>query len=223
VTIPRQTVIGLTAGAILVVAIGVLWAVSTSGPNPDAIRAELEARIVELNAIPDTDPIRKEAFAKKLIDNEDYRKYARGILIKVERALPKLQAAAHLERAALKDVTPFLARCKEVTTLSPAALAALSDEARALLDTYGATRHADALRAAQKRVNEQLAADPPCTSTDVLNLGIAVQKALDKDKVDEARRLIEDFVKKRRGADQFKSQIDQLREKVNRRAGLRRP
>lgn len=213
----RQTVIALGAGAILVVAIGVLWAVSNAGPKPEDIRAELEGEIAALNAIPDTDPIRKEAFARKLTENESYRKYALSILVKVERALPKLRDAAKLERAALKAVPPFLTRSKDVSRLSTADLQQMADEARALLADYGATRHGEALRAAHKRLLDQLAADPPCTSTDVLHLGIAVQKALDKDKVDDARQLLEDFVKKRRGADQFKSQIDQLREKVNRR------
>jgi hypothetical protein len=195
-------------GLTLVGAIGVLWAINAAGPDPDQIKAELAARIDDLNKIPTTDAIRREALAKELLDDERYRQHAKALWLKLERAYRAIQTEAQAERAARKEVPPFLARCKELSAVPPAAVQALYDELRAHLDNYGMTRFGADLRKVEAELKARLEALPKSvTSLDVVELNRKTRMLVAGSQFDEALRLIEEFLR-RPGAREVVDRID---------------
>src|SRR5438874_4165071 len=97
-------------GVTLAGAIGVLWALGNVGPDPTAIKAELEMRTEELHKIPQEEAVRRDALAEELLANEEYKTHAKALWLKMERIHRPIHDAAQLERAASKEVPPFLAR-----------------------------------------------------------------------------------------------------------------
>ena len=213
----RTTIIWATC-LILVAAIGVLWAIGRIGPDPAAIKAELEARIEELNKIPAEEAIRKDALAEEHLANDLYKQYAKALWLKLERAHRSIHDAALLERAAAKEVPPFLARCKDLSKVERAELQMLIGEARSLLDNYGATRYADALRKTRLALDERFAALPPLvTAQDVIELTRKVQQALTEGHFSGAQDLIKDF-QKRPGAPEYQAKVEIQQESLRQKA-----
>jgi hypothetical protein len=205
-------------GLALISTIGALCAIKTLDYDPDAIKAELEARIEELNKIPAEEAIRKERFAAELLENELYKKYAKALWLKVERAHRALHAAAQLERAAQKEIPPFLARSKDLTGIQRADLQMLIGEAASLLGNYGSTRFGDALRRRQAELTAKLESMPkPVTALDVVELNRIVKQALAAGRAADAIVLIEEFLR-RPGALEYRDRIDpspkSIREKI---------
>jgi hypothetical protein len=214
----RQTVIALTAGAILAVAIGVLGAVKYAEPDSEAIRVELLKRIEELEKIPPIEAIRKDAAAEELLRNEEYRKHALSSLVKLERAHPKLHELANLERAGQKEIPPFLAKCKDLARVPPDELDALQGEVRALLRTYGTTRYGDELRRVEQELKVRCDTFIRCGAKDVVELSSKVQKLSQEGHFAAAYLLVNDFERKYVNAMQYDSQLREIRSGVLRKA-----
>jgi hypothetical protein len=206
-------------GLILLGAIGVLWGISISGRTPAEIKAELEAKIEALNKIPAEEAVRKDALAEEMMDNEEYKNHAKALWLKLERAHRSLHDAAQLEKAAAKEVPPFLARSKEFSKLLHEDLKILIGEARTLINNYGSTRFGDPLR---KRMDELTAAldslPKPVTAREFLDLSGKVTMAQKQGHFSDAIALIEDFMK-RPGAKEYATQAAGLTETTNTKAG----
>jgi hypothetical protein len=208
----RQTVIALTVLAILTVAIGVLASIKTDPPNPDAVKAELQAKMVQLDEM--TEPIAQEKFAKELLANELYPQYARALYGKLERALPRIREAATLERAAMKEVPNFLAKCKDLRRVPPEELEALHGEALSFVRTYGTTRYREQLHAVVQELKLRCELIVRATARDVMALSAEVQMLLKEGKDCDAEDRIRDFVKKFTNAAEFSTQIREMQQQV---------
>lgn len=218
----RRTVPALTAGAILAVAIAILGILHATAFDPEKLKAELEARIAELNALPEADPVRKDAFAERLLADESYRNHAKALYRKVERAHLKLHEAARLDRAAQKEALPFLARCKDFRTIPSGELPDLLSEARSLLSKYATTRFGDLLRSNVQALENAAEAVPRCAPADVVALQRDVLQQVAAGQFAEATRLIDDFEKRYANAAEFSAQLRELRATVQRAALKRR-
>lgn len=217
-TAKRQTVLGLTAGAILAAAIGILGVLHATAFDPADVQAELEVRIAELNAIPDTEPVRKDAFAEKLLADESYRTHARALYAKIERAHPKLHEAAQVDRAAQKEVLPFLARCKDLAKIPKAELPDLLSEARSLLSKYPTTRFGDLLRANVQALQQAVDAIPRVSPQDVMTLSRDVKKWTHEGRYAAAYAAVKEFQKKADHAVEFHAQLGDLLRTILRQA-----
>src|SRR5205807_1161681 len=111
-----------------------LWALGNVGPDPTAIKTELEMRTVELHKIPQEEAVRRDALAEELLANEEYKTHAKALWLKMERIHRPIHDAAQLERAAAKEVPPFLARSKDTSALERDDHKLLIGEARSLIN-----------------------------------------------------------------------------------------
>jgi hypothetical protein len=215
----RQTVIALTAGAGIALALGVMASINTGRPDPQAVKAELQAKMVQLDEI--NEPIAREKFAKELLANELYRELAKALYGKLERALPKIREAANLERAAMKEVPPFLAKCKDLRPVPYAELEPLYGEAGSLLRNYGTTRYGEELKRLVQELKTRCELIPRCTANDLVALSGEVQKLLKEEKDVDAEERIREFVKKYFNIAEFDTQIRQLQQQVVRHRAAR--
>lgn len=206
-------------GLTLVGAIGILWALNGRGPDPDQIKAELAVRIDELNKIPTPEAVRRDALAEELLNEERYQNHAKALWLKLDRAHRAIHAEAQAERAARKEIPPFLARCKALSSVDPAVLHALYDELRAHLDNYGTTRFGADLRKIEAELKARLEALPkPVTALDVMELNRKTRALMAVSLFDEALRLIEEFMRKpgaREVADRIDPSAKAIREKAD--------
>jgi hypothetical protein len=213
VALRRQTVLGLTIGAVLLVAIGGLGMVHFSRIDPDAVKKELDGRIAELQRIPDSESVRKDKLVEELLAVELYKEHAKAAWLKLDRAHRSLHEAAQLERGSEKAVKDFLARSR-APGADPYTLEA---EARSLIGLYGFTRWGDALRGEQRRLQVIVDANRGPQSADVLALTRDVQKALKDGKPDEALRAIADFEKRFPSHQEYDGKLAELRDQVKRK------
>jgi len=208
-------------GITLVLAIGALWALNHVGPDPTAIKTELEMRIEELNKIPIEEAIRRDALAHELMDNMEYKTYAKALWLKVERIHRPIHDAAQLERAATKEVPPFLARSKDVSKIARADLELLIAEARSLVNSHGATRFGGALRKRQVELAAKLESMPkPVTAPEVPELNQKVKSMLRAGRFSDALDLMEEFLKR---PNEYAKQIDPSAETVKAKAAAAAP
>jgi len=212
----RQTVIALTAGASIVLALGVLASINTDRPDPQAVKTELQAKMVQLDEI--NDPIMREKFAKELLANDLYRDLAKALYGKLERAFLKIREAANLERAAMKEIPPFLARCKDLPRVPYHELDALHGEANSLLRNYATTRYGEELRRLVEDLKARCAIVIRAGSIDVLALRRDAFKLANEGRFAPAYALILEFEKKYVNAMEFESQLREMKEQVLRRA-----
>jgi DNA-directed RNA polymerase subunit H (RpoH/RPB5) len=210
----RQTVIAVTAGALIALALGVLGILHATAFDPETVRVEAQSRYDQLNRIPENDPIAREALAKELLANEQYREHAKGILLKIERAYPKVHEAATLERTARREVPPFLAKCKDLRRVPLDELDALHGEGRSLLRNYGTTRYGDELRKVVDELKVRCGMIPRCTANDVVALSGEVQRLLKEGKEADAEDRIREFVKKYLNIAEFETRIRGLEQQV---------
>jgi hypothetical protein len=207
----------------LVIAIGALWALGHVGPDPTAIKAELEMRIEELNRIPPEEAIRRDTLAHELRDTQDYKDHAKALWLKVERLHRSIHDAAELERAATKEVPAFLARSKDLSKVTRADLELLIGEARTLVNNYGATRFGDPLRKRQGELAAKLESMPkPVRAPEVPELNRKVKDALRAGRFSDALELVEDFLK-RPGALEYITQIDSSADAIRAKAAAVAP
>lgn len=206
----------------LLIAIGALWALGRVGPDPTAIKAELEMRLEELNKIPPEEAMRRDALAHQLLAEESYQEHAKALRLKLERIHRPIHDLAMLEQAALKEVPAFLARSKDVSKVNRADLELLIGEARVHVNNYGTTRFGDPLRKRlaelTARLESMLKSMPkPVTAPDVVELNHKSKAALRTGRFSDALDLIEEFLK-RPGAQEYLKQIDPSAEKVKKDA-----
>jgi len=214
----RQTVIALTSGALIAVALGVLGILHATAFDPETVKAEAQSRYDQLNRIPENDSIAREALAKELLANEQYREHAKAIMIKIERAYPKIHETANLERAAQKEIPPFLAKCKELSRVPPDELDALLGEGRSLLRNYGTTRYGNELRRVVDELNVRCDKIIRCFPPDVIALQREVLKHLKEGHFAQGYALVAEFEKKYVNAQEFESQLREIRQSVLRKA-----
>ncbi|RPH43680.1 MAG: hypothetical protein EHM91_08595 [Planctomycetota bacterium] len=214
----RQTVIALTSGALIAVALGVLGILHATAFDPETVRVEAQSRYDQLNRIPENDPIAREALAKELLANEQYREHAKGIIGKIDRAYPKIHEAANLERAARKEVPPFLARCKELSRVPPDELDALLGEGRSLLRNYGPTRVGDELRKVVDDLKVRCVAIIRCIPETVVTLQRDILKLVKEGHCAQAYAMVGEFEKKYINAADFESRLHETRQAVLRKA-----
>lgn len=128
--------------------IGGLVVYNASTPDPAAIKADLEQKMAELQKLPPERIAAQDARAEELLAIEDYSKYARSLWLKLDRLHAGLHEAAKRDRAAEKEVPPFLARCKDLTHLTPEELSLRAGEGRSLRDSHGSSRFGPILKIA---------------------------------------------------------------------------
>jgi hypothetical protein len=195
---------------ILAGAIGVLWAINEAGPQPKEIKARLEARIEELNKIPAEEAIRKDALAEELLANEEYQHHAKALWLKVERAHRPLHDAAQLDRAAQREVAPYLARSRDFSRLGREDLQLLIGEGKTLIANYGQTRFGAALRKREQELTAKLESLPKLVEPqDILELQRNVIRPLSEGHFSDAKALIDELVK-RPGAEVYRGKIEPL-------------
>jgi len=144
------------AAGILVLAIGGLLVAHSITFDPATVRAELEGRLAEYRQIPEEDFLKRDVFLHELRDNASYQEHAKALCREVERLHAKVHGPAELELEAKKAVQPFLARCRDLPTLSAAEIRLLYDESRSHLANYGSTRQGPPLRDVHGRLKELL-------------------------------------------------------------------
>src|SRR5262245_19740527 len=105
---------------ILVVAIGGLVIANVIAFDPKDVQEDLARRRAEYRLIPEDDFLKRDVFLHELIKNESYQTHAKALYREVERDHAKVHGPAELELEAKKAVLPFLARCRDLSTL-PAA------------------------------------------------------------------------------------------------------
>ena len=98
--------LALAIGLVIAAVLGVLGVLHALTPDAEAIRAALN---VEMEKLPD-DPVRRDRRIEELMADEDYRKHARALWLKLERLHGPAHQAAKADDDARKAVTPFLAR-----------------------------------------------------------------------------------------------------------------
>jgi hypothetical protein len=214
----RQTVIALTAGAGIAVALGILGILHATAFDPELVRVEAQSRLDQLNRIPESDPLAREALAKEILANELYREHAKVVLGKVERMHLKIREAANLERAAMKEVPPFLAKCKDLRRVPHAELDALHGEAGSLLRNYGTTRYGEELKRLVQELKVRCESIIRCTANDVVALSIEVEKLTKEGRFVRGYGLVDEFEKKYVNAQEFESQLREIRQKALRKA-----
>jgi hypothetical protein len=213
----RRSIVWIV-GLILLGAIGVLWALGNVGRKPEEIKAELEARIEELNRIPAEEPVRKDDLARELLANDDYKNHAKALWLRLEKAQRSLHDAAQLDRAAQKDVPPFLARSKDLSRIERTDLQNLIGECSTLIASYGATRFGDALRQRRDELTAKLESLPkPATASDVMDLSRRVLLAQNEGRHSDPLDIIDEFLK-RPGANDHRKMIDTMIETTNSKA-----
>lgn len=210
----RQTVLGLTIGLILVVAISGLAMYHRSKIDPDAVKKEFEAKIAALDQIPGAEIARKDQAAEELLAVELYKEHAKALWLKLERTHRSLHDAAQLDRAAQKDVASFLSRSKA----SGGDVRTLEAEARSLILSYGGTRFGRALRDEQARLQSLLESMRGFGAPDYLNLVRDLRKAEQDGHFAAAMALIDAAVKQCADPREYEQKFTELREEVKRKA-----
>jgi hypothetical protein len=184
-------------GLILLGAIGVLWGLNQMGPKPDEIKADFGTKIEALNKIPDEEPVRKDALAEEYLANEEYKQYAKALWLKLEKAHRSLHDAAQLDRAAQKEVPPFLARSKDLSKANHEDLKLLIGEATSLINNYGASRFGEPLRKRLDELTAKLESLPKqVTALDFLDLSGKVTLEQKQWHFSGVMDLIDEFLKR---------------------------
>src|SRR6185295_8816686 len=147
----RLTAVGLG----LALVIGVLVVVHSLQPDADAIKADLQKKLAELEALPPEQALLKDARAEELLAVEDYSIHAKALRLKLERLHAGLHEAATRDRAAAKEVPPFLARCRNLQGLAIKELDLRAGEGRSLLASHGGTRFKSSLQEALHEVEKR--------------------------------------------------------------------
>jgi hypothetical protein len=233
VALGKSKTLGLALGAILLGAIAILGILRAASPDPARIKSELGQELEALNRIPPEEALRKDAKAEEILTNEEFREHARALYVKVEKIHPRLHEAAELERAAQRVVPRLLARCVNLEQLLPKELHALSDEARAHLGNYGATRFGVALRDVLRKIDDLLTRKPepdPRTGAEkspedgeapgaerLVKVQREVGEAVRNERFSSALEVIDRFLK-RTDDDDLRRRANDLRESVLRKA-----
>jgi hypothetical protein len=205
-------------GLVLLGAIGVLWAISNAGLKPEEIKAELSAKIEELNSLPAEEIVRKDALAHGYLANDQYKDHAKALWLRLEKAHRSLHDAAQLDQAAQKETTRFLGRSKDLSKTEREDLKLLLGEVRTLIDKYGATRFGDALRKRQDDLTAKLDSLPKeVTPLDFLELSKKATTAQAQGHFSEALDLIDAWTK-RPGAKEYAQKVAPLVESTNSKA-----
>jgi hypothetical protein len=214
----ERSIVWLVA-LILLGAIGALWAYKINDIDPDAVKAEFAARIDELNRMPDERIVQKDALALEYLANEQYKRYAKALWLKLERAEKSFHDAAQLDRAAQKEVPPFLARSKGFSSTNHEDFKLLIGEARTLISTYGATRFGDPLRKRLDELTAKLEVLPkPASPFDFVELSREVATAQAQGRFSDALDRIDAFMK-RPNAKEYAAKAALLTESTRSKAG----
>lgn len=213
----RLPVLTLSAGAILAVAIGILSLAVSLKDDPARMKAEFQQRLDQLDRCSERDPIRKDLMAEELLAEDSYKEHVKPLYLRLERAHPKLHESAQRERAAQRDLPPFLGRCSALQSMTAAELGLLHDEARALLDRYGGTGHEAALREALQRISERIDGATRVAASDVIRLQRDVRQAAAGGRFSSAMDLTATFLKQPAGQE-YAVQVRELEESVRKMA-----
>lgn len=201
---------------ILLLAIGGLVLANVLRFDPRTVQKELEERFAEIQRLPEDEVLKRDAALEELIRNDSYREHAKVQLREVDRAHNKIHEPAMLELEAKKTVAPFLARCKDLSRLSPQEVRLLYDESRSHLLNYGSTRQGAPLREVQAQLKALLDQQVRIEPKEVLELQKDVIKATDAGKFKDASELIAAF-RKRPGSNEYDRQLREIEAMVARK------
>jgi ElaB/YqjD/DUF883 family membrane-anchored ribosome-binding protein len=211
---------GIIAAALLIVALAALLiAHAMDGPSPEEIKKELSEKLQALEQMPAQEILKKDQIAHELMEHKEYRAHALARYRQLEKLHTSLHESAERERNAKRDVPPFLARAKTLESRPLAELRMLYDEARSLLDSYGATSFAMALHDIRDRLTTAMeAAKKTPTSLELVTLSGAVQRNLREGRFATALGQIDAFQKRCGDEDVYRPQLEELRAAVRRAA-----
>jgi hypothetical protein len=184
------------AAATLGVAIGGLLVANALAFDPKDVQDELQARLAEYQRIPEDDFLKRDVFLHELLDNPSYRDHAKALTRDVERTHARIHERAMLELEAKKTVAPFLARCKDLSRLSPEEVRLLYDESRSHLLNYGSTRQGPPLRDVQAGLKALLEKQVRTDPKEIIELQKEVIKLTDAGRFKEASELMGNFRKR---------------------------
>lgn len=210
----RQTVLGLSSGAVILAAISGLGMYHHLQTDPDAVKKEFEPRLAEWNRIPDRDLARKDKVAEELLDHPLYKEHAKALWLKLDKAHKPIHDALKIDQAAQKDVTGFLARSR----MPGGDVRTLEAEARTLILNYGQTRFGDDLRQEQERLRKILDSMEPFGPADFIALQRDVRKAAKEGRYAAAMALIDDAVKKHPTVREYDQKFEELRGEIRKKA-----
>lgn len=147
------------AGGILAL-IGILVAIHSGQDNPEEIKAELKAKIEEIEKLPPERISDKYNALKKLQEESKYDiKNCGAVRKQLDKAVEDTRPLAERQQNAVKDVEPFLEKlAKDEASLDTPKAQSLLDQASSLLNDYGTTPYRERLENAKKKLIEWLEA-----------------------------------------------------------------
>ena len=118
--------------------------------KPEEIKADLKARWEAASKLQDKEPVKFENEANEIVANDKFKKYGGELYRGIVKQMPVIHKNAEEQKAAEKDVAPFLSRVK-VSKSDPKKLEAEADalyeEARSLLSRYQTSSYGPELTA----------------------------------------------------------------------------
>jgi hypothetical protein len=202
---------------------GVMVVVLMGQDKPDEIKADLKARIVQLNKI--TDPIKKLAEAEDIHNNDKFKKYGAKDYSDIGKALPRFRQDAIDQKAADAEVTPFFQKyntAKADPEKMKSDADGLYDEAKSLADKYASSNYAEKLRVIRDELKTALEARKSAGDYTIplVTLKREVEAMLKEGKCKEAAGKVDEFGVKfneKEVAELF-NQLKDVRERIKRGA-----
>lgn len=171
------------AGGILAL-IGILFGILSGQVNPEEIKAELKAKLEEIEKMPPEQIIEKHKKLKELQGNPLYdTKNCGAVRKQLDKAVDDTRPLAERQEKADQDVGPFLDQLAQAeASLDTPKAQNLLDKASALLNDYGTTPYREKLEAAKKKLIEWLEAHTSNDTPDAawIPLKTAVDRAAEE-------------------------------------------
>ena len=216
----------VAAGAILGILglAGIMWAVKASKVDPEEVKKILKKEIESLNKIPKDDFIERDLRFEKILADPQYAKYGGAVRKTVDREHPKVHEAAETQKAADREVKPFLGKvqqAKESPERYDAKAEELYDEARSLGDKYNGTNHGAKLIELKEELKKYLEnRKTDSWETSYPRMTVDVQKEKEKGDCVAAMALVDGFGEKYKQKDNppLSEKLKDLRDSIRRHA-----
>jgi len=140
--------------------VGTLAVVKSIQPDPEALQAELRAKLAAIERDSPGDPIGQDQNAEELLAVDSYRDYALGLYRRLERLHGRLHERATLQREAVREVPPVLKRLRAAGGADRREAEELWDRVQSLLSRYSESSFGPALTRERDLLRDRLATLP---------------------------------------------------------------
>lgn len=213
----KGRVVALAVAIGLVVIGGILFVISSGTKNSEQIKKAAEADIERLNKLPETDLQRRYQLVQEILSNEEYEKYALGVINPLYRLRTLLAQAVEKEKKADQDLKPFYQKLKELKE-SPEEYnkqaERMWESLEVLWDNYKETSHKARLEEIRNELKDFLEKRGTLSWQDeILKLSPAVTKLIKEKNFSAGLILVDKFGKDyaEKDAPQLKSMLDDRR------------